>query len=123
MIFEQCKVGRLFAWAGRDPGIKSPVNSVITNRHSQFVSYRNSRRVQYSTTVEKHVYVCTEFKEFEIDKGIRRRNKTKAILRSLLQKTSSDKRSFVRLQCVCMHISHSFTVQFSAIGACSFHGG
>ena len=25
MIFEQCKVGRYFAWAGRDPGIKSPV--------------------------------------------------------------------------------------------------
>ena len=25
MIFEQCKVGRFFAWAGRDPGIKSPV--------------------------------------------------------------------------------------------------
>ena len=26
MIFEQCKVGRYFAWAGRDPGIKSPMN-------------------------------------------------------------------------------------------------
>ena len=25
MIFEQCKVGRYFAWAGSDPGIKSPV--------------------------------------------------------------------------------------------------
>ena len=25
MIFEQCKVGRYFAWADRDPGIKSPV--------------------------------------------------------------------------------------------------
>ena len=25
MIFEQCKVGRYFAWAGRDPGIKSHV--------------------------------------------------------------------------------------------------
>ena len=27
MIFEQCKVGRYFAWAGRDPGIKSPVRA------------------------------------------------------------------------------------------------
>ena len=25
MIFEQCKVGCFFAWADRDPGIKSPV--------------------------------------------------------------------------------------------------
>ena len=25
MSFEQCKVARYFAWAGLDPGIKSPV--------------------------------------------------------------------------------------------------
>ena len=29
MIFEQCKVGRFFAWAGRDPGIKSPVLETV----------------------------------------------------------------------------------------------
>ena len=26
-IFEQCKLGLHFAWAGINPGIKSPVNS------------------------------------------------------------------------------------------------
>ena len=53
MIFEQCKGGRYFAWAGRDPGIKSPVNENLGTT-SQLLS-KNA----FATCLEKVVVLLT----------------------------------------------------------------
>ena len=58
MIFEQCKVGRFFAWAGRDPSIKSPVYKHFTICFSFFGDAVNHLIYSGSKTDPSRVARC-----------------------------------------------------------------
>ena len=65
MIFEQCKVGRFFAWAGRDPGIKSPV---MTRGYSTGLQEWQSSRTTRPFTRGKHcTWYCIGERELHVE--------------------------------------------------------